>query len=216
VRKPVDLALLAAILFCLAFLVRVERRPGSFVRRQWSDYRRSKSADQYLAREWQTIESLGSRLDTSSVSSSILVFSDYECSFCRQVDRSIDSALGREAIGATYLHFPLPIHSAAEGAARAAICADEQRRFLPMHRRLMSSTRWQRDTNWLRAAREAAVPDMDAFAACLASSSTRTRLARVAAIAESLAVVGTPTFFGRRRRHDGSLSASAFERMVRK
>ncbi len=53
-------------------------------------------------------------------------------------------------VGVAYRHLPLPIHPAAEGAARAAICAQRQRRFEEMHARLFETARWHSDTLWIR------------------------------------------------------------------
>ncbi len=72
----------------------------------------------------------------------LVEFADYECPACRRsraaVAAAIESSLGR--VGYDYRHMPLPMHSLALPAARAAEAARLQGRFWPMHEMLMSGS----------------------------------------------------------------------------
>ncbi len=104
-----------------------------------------------------------------------------------------------------YLHLPLDFHAAAEGAARSAICAENQGRFLQIHRRFFETSGWLADTNWVREAEAAGVADLEGFASCLQSDETDERLARDARIAESLGARGTPAMVNKKELHFGVL-----------
>lgn len=67
----------------------------------------------------------------------IAEFSDFQCPFCRQwVERYLPTLRQRlgDEVALAYLHFPIQqIHPNAPYAALAAVCADEQGKFWPMH-----------------------------------------------------------------------------------
>ena len=113
-----------------------------------------------------------------------------------------------------YRHLPLPFHPAAEGAARASICAERQGRFREMYDRLFGTEAWLSDTNWNREAESAGVPDLGRFGNCLHDIDTDRRLAVDRNLAEALAVAGTPTFVHRKGIFVGILSREAHPRVL--
>lgn len=126
-------------------------------------------------------------------------FSDYECPFCRRVNGIVDSALAAaQGTRVVFLHFPLPQHPRAEGAARAAICAGEQGRFPEMHHTLMTTSDWRQAGDWRAVATTAGVPDLERFERCLSGPTVHARLARDQALARHLGVRSTPTFLSLR------------------
>jgi protein-disulfide isomerase len=66
-----------------------------------------------------------------------------------------------------------------------------------MDRRLFETATWQTDTNWVREARAAHVPDIGQFRKCLMRPTTTARLVADREAGVALHVTGTPTFFGR-------------------
>lgn len=124
--KSMSFALLAIGAFVLG---RVGMESGSSALHWLTNIRESRRIHAVLSREWPELASTGSSLGgTSGVT--LVEFSDYECPFCRRTDQAIDSALRRGAFRVVMHHFPIvSIHPAAEGAARAAICAEQQGRF---------------------------------------------------------------------------------------
>jgi protein-disulfide isomerase len=125
----------------------------------------------------------------------IVEFTDYQCPFCRRAEVRLDSAVNRGMIKLHVRHIPwTSAHPAAEGAARTAICANQQGRFAAVHRLLMTTEEWQKDTNWVVIARVGGVADAEKFSACLRSPETMAALARDRQLADQLPVTGTPTF----------------------
>src|SRR5207247_456636 len=144
----------------------------------------------------------------------LIEFSDYECPFCRTTDVSLDSLRRSGKVRISYHHLPLSIHPAADGAARAAICAEEQGHFAQVHHELMSTSYWQRDSNWVRVARTAGIRDTLQFSRCLVDSTTTKRIAKDIAIATRLGVNGTPAFFTREKNRQGALSVAVALEML--
>jgi protein-disulfide isomerase len=89
------------------------------------------------------------------------------------------------------------LHPAAEGAARAAICAEDQGSFRTMHHYLMSTKAWQSDRDWMQAARASGIRDTSQFRQCLTAKSTQNRLDADGHLAKELRAIGTPTFYTR-------------------
>ena len=152
-----------------------------------------------ISDEWTALTSVGPRLDSSIAPVSLVEFGDYQCLFCARLDRELTSLLHQNSAGGVvYRHLPLSgVHPAAEGAARAAICAEEQGRFLRMHRQLFTTDQWRRDHEWTREARAAGVPAERAFENCLGSERTAARLEVDVALARRLGINGTPALVHR-------------------
>ena len=190
-------------------VVYLAAQPRSFARTSWSNFRRDQATKRTLSQDWLQIASSSARLDFANADSSaeVVEFSDYECPFCRKADGVIDSVLLDTPMRIAYRHVPLRIHPAAAGAARASICAEGQGRFREMHHELMTTTKWQTDSNWTREAKAAGVPNIAAFETCLSSASTSRRLTQDSTFAASLRVDGTPSFFSARRAHRGAINS---------
>jgi protein-disulfide isomerase len=87
--------------------------------------------------------SVGQRLDTvktpmmgdSSAPHVLVVFSDFECPFCKSAARSLKALSKAHPRNAAiyFKHFPLPQHRMAEKAAFAAEAAHRQGKFWQMH-----------------------------------------------------------------------------------
>lgn len=65
----------------------------------------------------------------------IVVFSDFQCPYCARLALVVDMLCEEygDQIAVWYKHFPLPQHTNAPAAARAAIAAGQQGRFWEMH-----------------------------------------------------------------------------------
>lgn len=171
-------------------LGRPEGPVGAVIGKWW----RSAARDRVLAREWQRV-ALAPRLDTSSVQTMLVEFSDYECPFCREQHRSMSEAIERKGVaGVAFRQLPLAIHARARGAALAAICAEQSGKFRELHNRLFSRAEWMVDTNWVREARAVGIVDTVRFARCLLSTTAREQLERDILLARELGLRGTPSF----------------------
>lgn len=191
----------------VAFVLVATLRPGGSIRDGVSQWLRDRSIRHTLSSDWTGITSTGGRLDRGNGNVRLLVFSDYQCPFCRVTHYALDSLTHQDpSIGLVYRHFPLPIHPAAPGAARASICADAQGRFRELDEELFSTTAWEADTNWTREAHAAGVPDLKAFATCLASPETVARLNADLALGQKLGIAATPTLFVKGGLHTGAMT----------
>ena len=158
----------------------------------------------------------GPRLAASAGAPLLVEFTDYECPFCRQQHAAFLAGFDDHDLGSIVVrHLPLPIHPRADGAARSAVCAEAQGRFRAMHDRLFGTRAWMSDSNWIREARAAGVPDLRAFSRCLRSETTVARIRSDVALAETLRIRGTPAFVSRTTVFSGILDKATFLSLAR-
>lgn len=169
-------------------------------------------------------EDIADRLDVAEIASqpgfpgegpadaaiTMLVFSDYACGVCRQVE-----PWWREAVGAAgdvrVIHRDWPILGPQSlRAAQLALAADEQRRYLPVHNALMQSPGLSEPA--LRAAVASAGADWELLTRDLASKARAIngKLARTAQDALRLGFRGTPGFLIGPIRIEGGASERQF------
>ena len=83
----------------------------------------------------------GAPLRGEGVDVTVVMFADFECPFCRrqvEVLRRLEGLFpGRVRVA--FKHFPLPFHANARLAAEAAVCAQRQGKFWPLHDALFRS-----------------------------------------------------------------------------
>ena len=215
VKETLERVLLALniLLICLlGFLAFRAGGPGRVAVATWAAERRVAST---LRTRWPDVSAAGNRVDSMGAAVRLVEFADYQCPFCRQAHPALEKLMRENpTIGVAYIQFPLPGHSAARGAARAALCAASQGRFLAMHRRLYETTAWQADTDWTREATAARIPHLDRFAACIQDPSTDRRIDSSVALANRLGVDATPTFFSSRARLRGYPEGGALARLA--
>lgn len=145
----------------------------------------------------------------------IVAFTDYECPYCAKADLTIATLrteLGDD-VRVALASRPLPMHERAAPAARAFLAAAEQGRAEAMHARLFSD-RMALDDAGLVASAQAVGLDMRAFEAARTGPKGAAALARVDALATSLDVNGTPTFFVNGRRMVGARTYDTFRALV--
>jgi protein-disulfide isomerase len=175
---------------------------------RWEAHRAILSTRELVRRHWGGLAEVSTPLYQGDSAPEVVEVADYECTFCRRVVASVDSALAL-GVRVSYLHAPRATTPEGRRAALAALCANEEGRFLTMHHHLMETDGWQRDPDWRREARRAGIEDLDAFAACLEGDWAAARLKTQESMAESLAVTGTPTFLSRDDVIRGTASAEA-------
>lgn len=203
-RKWTDILNVVVNIGVLGALAYILLRPGGVVSAELQERRDNAELRRVIRESWQELVSIGGRLNYEAGRPLIVEFSDYECPYCRQAHERLSFMLDSVGAGLVYLHYPLSrIHPAAEGAARASICAERQGRFRDMHQHLFESDSWQHDPDWIREALAAGIPDIAKFETCLKSETTSFRLTRDQALAERFGVSGTPTFISLNGRHSG-------------
>lgn len=116
-----------ALILSLGYLV---LRADGPLRTELQERRDAARLRRTIRETWNELISGGGRLNDAQGRAPIVEFGDYECPSCRRAHRVLDSLPVSLRAGLVYLHFPLSqIHPAAEGAARASICAEMQQEF---------------------------------------------------------------------------------------
>jgi protein-disulfide isomerase len=134
---------------------------------------------------------------------SVVEISDFQCPYCRQffenTYRRFDSAYVKTGkVQMVYINLPLPMHTQAFSAAKAAMCAGAQGKFWEMHDRLFSTQReWSGQADAAqRFGRLAAELRLDpaAFRDCVDNDRTAPLILNDAMQATGAGVNGTPAF----------------------
>jgi protein-disulfide isomerase len=146
--------------------------------------------------EWLELRDAGPRTGPAAAPLQIVYFSDFECPACRTMHQRLDSLSQRHpgSVAVTMLHFPIEsLHPHARAAAAAAECAAGQSRFAEYSQALFGAQERIGITPWEDFARQAGVPDIPAFRACLGDQQVHARVRRHESMGARLGVTGTPT-----------------------
>jgi predicted DsbA family dithiol-disulfide isomerase len=145
----------------------------------------------------------------------IVEFSDFECPYCRNAEKTIQAVVAKYGgkVSLAYRDFPLAsIHPSAQLAAEASRCAADQDKFWAYHGRLFASPTL--DVARLKEiAREIGV-DQKKFDLCLDSGSKRAAVDGDARAGRLAGVTGTPAFFINGIPLTGAQPVAAFERII--
>lgn len=165
--------------------------------------------------DWQRYADGGHRAGPETAPVTIIEFGDYQCPFCRAAETHLQAIRSRygDEVALVYRHFPLPGHSSAFPAARAAECAGKQERFWEFHGLLYATESWIGDTSRARLAElaeRAGVDRVDEFLRCLDGSEGDDAVDADIAAARSLGITGTPTFLVNGQLHVGPLDSLRF------
>ncbi len=139
----------------------------------------------------------------------LVVFSCFECPFCRRFDASINRLREDEALASqvrlVFRHFPLRnMHPMAQKAHEASVCAEDQGQFWEYHDAL-----WADDNISLDGLEQHARVlglDTEEFAQCLNSGSSYERVQTDLDAALALGQTGTPAVFVNGRYIGGAVS----------
>jgi protein-disulfide isomerase len=145
----------------------------------------------------------------------VVVFSEFQCPFCGRATATLDQVLRTygDDVRLVWKHRPLPFHDRAAPAAWAAEAAREQGKFWEMHDRLFANQRALGPTELEEQARAIGL-DLGRWKAALDSPAVRARVQADAALADQLAVQGTPTFFINGRPLVGAQPFAAFQPII--
>lgn len=151
----------------------------------------------------------------------LVVFTDFQCPFCRDLHSALATLRGRYPgrIAVLYRHYPIAGHGYALAAAMASECAAEQGRFVEYATMLFASQDSLSQDNVAsqqlrRAATRAGVPDSAAFARCLESEGGRQRIEADIAAGLEIGIVGTPTLLVGERLIVGALPLDSLVRFI--
>jgi len=131
----------------------------------------------------------------------IVEFSDFECPYCGATSPIIKRVLSEfeGRVRLVFRHYPLPQHTNAAPAARAAVAAANQGKFWEMHD-LLFERQDELESAALERHAEALGLDMERFRADFASEATQARVEADRELGQRVEVQGTPTIFVNGRR----------------
>jgi protein-disulfide isomerase len=145
----------------------------------------------------------------------IVTFSDFQCPYCALAAPKAVALADRypKDIKLVFKQFPLDFHSNAYHAAEAALAANAQGKFWPLHDKMFANFRQLSRENILRWAGELGL-DMKAFTAALDSGKYRPVIDREVNEGTSVGVMGTPTFFINGKRYNGPFELEALKPII--
>ena len=183
-------------------------------------------ADPQAARATDTaaLSGEGPALGSASAPVTIVEYSDFECPFCRRFWQQTlpvlkERYLDKGQVRLVFRHLPSPnFHPNALGAAAAAECAREQGQFWAMHDLLFERGAAGGNSRYGAYADEIGL-DAEAFAECLDSGRSRSRIDADRAAASALGARATPTFMvipptGQPALFAGARSVDVFEQLI--
>lgn len=177
---------LCAVVVSVA-VVRAQFWPAGSARRE--------PAGPVFEKQWETLLPDARWIGPKNAALRIVVFSDYECPFCRDFHERAEAVMrefdGRVSLA--FLHFPLAMHRFADGAAKAADCAAEQERFREMTEQLFEHQDSIGLITWRTYAERAGVANIASFDRCTTRPVSTGRLDSLRARGAAFSVQGTPT-----------------------
>ena len=145
----------------------------------------------------------------------IVEWSDFQCPFCSRVVptlKQIEDTYGKD-VKVVFRNQPLPFHNNAKIAAEAAMAANEQGKFWPMHDKLFASQQALDRASLERYAGELGL-DVGKFKAALDSGKFTKRVEEDSAAGAAVGANGTPTFFINGREFVGAQPFDAFKNVI--
>lgn len=146
----------------------------------------------------------------------IIEFGDFQCPYCRHAEPTVEQLLKRYKgkVRFVYRHFPLEtIHPLAMGAAKAAVCAQDQGHFWEYHDRLFAQGADLKPEGLESTAKDLGL-DMAKWKACLDAKSTQEKIETDVKDGRAAGVSGTPAFFINGIPLRGALPLSEFTHVV--
>lgn len=146
----------------------------------------------------------------------LVEFSDFQCPYCANLFRTLHQVLAKYGpqVRLVYRNFPLvQIHSYAEKAAEAGLCAADQGQFWQMHD-LMFQAQGQLKEEDLKAKAVQLKLNSDQFNSCLASGQHAGQVKQDMFAGTKLGVTGTPALFINGRFVPGAVPFEDIARII--
>lgn len=125
----------------------------------------------------------------------VVLYSNYLCPFCRELWNNLDTVIRDDSTSLTInlRHLVRPIRgNPAYLAALGAECAGDQGRFSTFHRIALASQDHLSTVSIDELARQADIPDLPRFSACVNGEVHKSRIAATLIEAQYLSLIGTP------------------------
>jgi protein-disulfide isomerase len=145
----------------------------------------------------------------------IVEWSDFQCPFCSRVTETlsqIEKTYGND-VRLVFKTNPLPFHNRALPAANAALCANEQGKFWPMHDVLFKNQQALEDNNLEQYAKDAGL-NVGRWKQCYADKKFENKIKDEQNVGNTLGARGTPAFFINGRFLSGAQPFPAFQQLI--
>lgn len=145
----------------------------------------------------------------------VVMFSDYQCPFCGLAESTMQK-LGQDygkKIRFVLKHNPLGFHPRAMPASMAVACAGAQKKFWPMHRKLMADQSHLDDKDLEATAKNVGV-NVPTYRKCIAQAEPKAAIVADQALAAALGARGTPAFFINGRFLSGNQRPEKFKELI--
>ena len=145
----------------------------------------------------------------------IVEFADFECPYCASAGPTLERLLAEYSgkVRLVFKHNPLPIHTNALLAHRAAVAAERQGKFWEMHD-LLYSSQHALDRETLKSHARTLGLDLVAFEAILSSPESTRVVGADISQAGKLKIQGAPAFFINGRFLPGAQPIEAFRELI--
>ncbi|MFH1838023.1 MAG: DsbA family protein [Candidatus Kuenenbacteria bacterium] len=146
---------------------------------------------------------------------SLVVFSDFQCSYCSRFKETIDETLKnyKDKVRIIFKHFPLSFHQNAQKAAETSECANEQGKFWEYHDKLFANQEQFSIDNFKQWAKELKL-DSKKFDDCIDSGKYSEKVKKDLAEGQSKGVEGTPATFVNGKLVSGALPFENFKSII--
>lgn len=145
----------------------------------------------------QQVAAVGPSRGPANAPITVVEFGDYQCPFCHHLEPTLESVLEQYShqVRFVFRNFPLTdIHPEAMHAAEAAMCADQQGKFWPMHDAIYGDSTPLSDSSLRSLAKQVGL-DSQKFEECVRSPVPAKVINADLQAGESLGVEATPTLF---------------------
>jgi len=161
------------------------------------EIRRRAKVNIYLSEPSSPIVRLGNEGPAKGPSSAlvtIIEFSDFQCSYCKQTVPTLNKLMHLYSgdVRLVFKHLPLPNHPQAFVAAQASVCAERQGKFWEYHDHLFDYSDDLSADKLKKIASETSLK-ADEFNSCLGSEESRTVVLQDIQAAKKYGIQGTPT-----------------------
>ena len=167
--------------------------------------------------DWMDFAREGQRIGPDRAAAVLVVFSDYQCPYCAQLEQRLAALRSRYSndLAVVYRHFPLANHPAAVDAAIASECAATQGSFEAMHTALFAVQPQLGALHWDSIAVRAGVPNLSAFNDCMDSGEAQIRIDSDVDAASSFGARVTPILLGGGTRMLGAPPEAVLDSLIR-
>jgi protein-disulfide isomerase len=202
VKEKLTFLTTAVLVVCAVVITGLNVRRELFPRHDAQGQRRQGA----MVENWR--ELVGAPRLGSAAEVELVVFADYTCQYCRQLDAALDSlqSTAGSRVQVRTLHFPLQPTGPGFTAAVAFECAALQRRGPAYHRLLYANQDVLGVIPWDSLAVLAGVPDRDTFRTCIREERTAGTVRSDRTRGEALGISVTPTFLMNGRLYVGGSS----------